>query len=72
MNKMKAFVKKHKIPYAYLTEHTGYSPVHISKVLNGHRVPSIHCTKLFEAALERFKTEKFESLEEDFKESFTE
>jgi hypothetical protein len=43
MNKIKTHIKKYKIRYSYLIMYTGYTKVHISRVLN----EKAHCSERF-------------------------
>ena len=54
MEEIKKYIKKHKIPYTYLCHETGYSPVHMSVLINGKSRPTEKFLKLLIAALTKY------------------
>lgn len=54
--KLKSLLKRNKITTQMLQKETGYSLVHISRVLNGKVTPSMPFQKLLEHTLKKYVT----------------
>lgn len=53
-SQLKSFVRARKVRYKFLCEEMGYSEVYLSKVFNGHSIPSNKFRKLLFLALAKF------------------
>jgi len=64
MARIRTFVKAKRVPYGYLVEEMGYTPVHISRVLNGKTASSYKFNKLLIMALSKFTYRDYKELQD--------
>lgn len=63
MQELRLYIKRKKISYVFLSEETGYSKTYLSRVFNGHRIPSLKFEKLLILALSKYARRDLNDLE---------